>query len=164
MLRGNSHHSATQRVKVRGQRGVLRGIHLIRGNEKRLPRATEELRQLRIERLDARACIHYEHEHARAFHGHAGLAEDFRRDAGLFVGQQAARIHDFEGAAVPLRNAVNAVAGDARFVRHDRAAAFREPVEQRGFAHVGPAQNHHRGKLNSHSIPLSSRAMPRVCV
>ena len=78
-----------------------------------------------------------------AFDGHLRLFEDFARDGGFVVRHDSARIHDFERPALPRRRAVDAVARDSRLVGDNRAPSAGQPVENRGLAHIGAADNHH---------------------
>src|SRR5665811_2142758 len=69
------------------------------------------------------------------------IRDSLSRDQVRIVRHNATRVHHAKLAAEPLTLAINAVAGDARLVAHDRAATLGEPVEKRGLAHVGPAHD-----------------------
>ena len=103
-----------------------------------------------IQRRQARAHIHDQQQLRRAFNGHLRLAKNFARNGGLVVRHDPARVDHFERAPLPGRRPVDAVARDPWLVGDNRAPRARQPVENRGFADIGPANNHYRRKFFSH--------------
>ena len=110
-----------------------------------LPRRQQHAGQVAIGARDFGASIDQEDDMGGAPDGHLGLAEDLGWDILVIFHHDAARIDQFEAAAVVLGGPVDAVARDPRLVADDGAALPRDPVEQGGFSDVGPAHNHHRG-------------------
>ena len=64
---------------------------------------------------------------------------------GLALAANAGRIHKAELAAFEFDDLVHGVAGGAGDGRDDGSGCARERVQQRGLAHVGPADDGHRG-------------------
>ena len=62
---------------------------------------------------------------------------------GLGQHLDAACVHDDEGNTVPLGHGVQAVAGGARLVVHNRDPLADDTIEKRGFSHVGTAHESH---------------------
>ena len=107
----------------------MRRVHFIDGENGRLAGAAQQLREFLIERRGADAAVNNLHHACRVFNCDAGLAQDFAGDSGFVFGDDAARVHHLEAAAFPVGGAVDAVAGDARFIRDDGAARASEPIE-----------------------------------
>src|SRR5438046_31836 len=78
------------------------------------------------------------------------LAQDFLRNKGFVVRHDTACIDYFQRPAAPLRFAVDAVAGDARFVGHDCASRAGQTVEERGLAHIGATDDDERWEQIGH--------------
>ena len=150
VFRRNGKHIVRKLVERRGERFLHLRVDFVRQDRQRLPCAAQQARQLGIERRQPRAHIHNQQELRSAFDGHLRLAKDFARDGGLVVRHDPARIDDFERALLPGRRAVDAVARNSRLVGNNRAPRARQPVENRGFADIGPANNHYRWKFFSH--------------
>ena len=65
----------------------------------------------------------------------------------------------------PVGVTVDAIAGDARFVADDGAARAYEPIEQRGLADVGSADDSDQRKLGHvECVELRSTGEPRAAV
>ena len=107
----------------------MRRVHFIDGENRRLAGAAQQLREFLIERRGADAAVNNLHDARSVFNCDAGLAQNFAGDSGFVFGNDAARVHHFEAAAFPVGGAVDAVAGDARFVRDDGAARAGEAIE-----------------------------------
>src|SRR6266581_3315910 len=80
------------------------------------------------------------------------LAQDFLRDQGLVVWDEAPGIDDFQLPAAPFGLAVDAVARDARLVGDDGTAGAGQTIEERGLTHVGAADDHERWEKACHKF------------
>ena len=101
----------------------LVGVDLVDGEEERLAGAQEQAREVDVGRGELGAAIDDHDDDLRFFERDPGLAEDFGGDELRIVRDDAAGIDDAEVTARPLGFAVDAVAGDARLVADDGAAA-----------------------------------------
>jgi len=128
------------------------GVDFIDGDDERLAGGAQEARQLFIERGEAGLAVHYQNEQGGLLNGDVGLTQDFLGDKRAVVGDEAAGIHDFQGAAAPFGFAVDAVAGDAGLVGDDGAARAGEAIEERGLAHVGASDDDERWEEFGHEI------------
>src|SRR5713226_7941413 len=151
MLGGKREHGFTKPVKHGSLRFLLRRVHFIGGDEQRLPGLPQQSRKLLIERRHALARVHNQNQQPGLINGHARLAEDLARNGRLLIGDDAAGVHDLRGSPVPAYRAVDAVARDARLVGDDGAPRPRQPVEERGFAHVRTPGNHNGWKWFRHN-------------
>src|SRR5690606_33016461 len=69
-------------------------------------------------------------------------------DALFFVTRDTAGVDDDAVAFVVTGFAIETIAREAGVVRHQRVAAVSQPIEERGFAHVGTAD---KGQYGSHA-------------
>ncbi len=99
----------------------------------------QQLRDLVIVRIDARARIHQEHDDVRLGDGLAGLPGHFQQDAVLGHGLEAAGIDGDERNIAHPALAVMAIAGQAGIIGHQRGARSRQAVEKGRFPHIGAA-------------------------
>ncbi len=107
----------------------------------------EEAGEFFVERREAGLAIDDENEQGSFFDGDICLAQDFGRDEGFVVGDDAAGVDDFHFVAEPFGFAVDAVAGDAGLVGDDGAARAGQAIEERGLADVGAADDDERWKF-----------------
>ena len=94
-----------------------------------------------IHGLLAFVTVHNKQDHIRRFHGQLGLGLHL---IGEFIGNSfsdAAGVHDFKGNISASAHGGEPVARDAGAVMHDGDVAAREPVEERGLAHVGTSDD-----------------------
>jgi hypothetical protein len=125
--------------------GFLRhGIHFVYGDDKWFAGGAQEACQFFVEGRKSGLAIHHQDEQCGLLDGHMRLAQDFLRDYGFVVRNDAPGIDDFQRAAAPLCLAVNPIARYARLVGDDGAACAGQTVEERGLAHVGAAHNDER--------------------
>ena len=126
--------------------GVSHGLalDLVHGQEQGLAAVQQQAHQVVIGAGQLGARVHHQHQRVGLLQRHLGLVVDFGRDQLGIVGHDAARIDQAKLPPGPFVLAIDAVARDARLVAYNRAAAFGEPVEERGFAHVGPAHYGHQ--------------------
>ena len=73
--------------------------------------------------------------------GDLGLLAHEGQDLGGGAGFDTASIHDIEGAAAPFALSIEAVAGNAGGVLHDRDPTAYQLVKQHGLTHVGAAHD-----------------------
>ncbi len=128
---------------------LLLGVNLIHGQKQRLAGADQLPGELNIGGRHLGAAIYHHDDGVGFLECDLGLAEDFRRDEIFVFGKNAAGIDDAQMASAPLRLAVETVARDAGFVADNSATRAHQPVEERGFAHVGPPHDSHRGHTDS---------------
>ena len=128
--------SATQRHGL--------ALDFVDGQKDRLAAAHQQAHQVVVGAGQLSARVDHQHQRVGFFQRHFGLVVDFGGDQLGIVGHDAARVDQPKSPAGPLVFAVDAVAGDAGLVAHNGAAAVRQPVEERGFAHIGPAHNGHQ--------------------
>ena len=150
MLRRHRKHIFRQLVKRRRQRFLHLRVDFVRQNRQRLSSAAQQARQLGIERRQPCAHVHNQQQLRRAFDGHLRLAQNFARNGGLVVRHDPASVDDFERASLPGCRPIDAVARDPWLVGNNRAPRARQPIENRGFADIRPANNHYRRKFFSH--------------
>jgi len=122
MLGGNRENLVAKLIELGSKLRLLRRINLIHSEHGRLARATQQLRQLQIERHDSFAAIDNLHDARRIFNRNTGLTEDFARYTRLVFRDNSARIHYLKSAAFPFGVAVDAIPRDSRLIRDDRAA------------------------------------------
>src|SRR6266478_9881900 len=128
--------------------GFLRhGVDFVDGNHKRFAGRTQEPRQFFVEGRQASLAVYNQDEERGLLDRHMRLAQDFLRDQGLVVGDDAASIDNLQRPAAPLCLAVNPVARDARLVGDNGAARAGQTVEERGLAHVGAADDDQRWEI-----------------
>src|SRR6185295_17068023 len=122
----------------------------------------QDPRDLLVEAGDARAAVHHEDEQIGLVHRLEHLAAHALHQVGLAARIETAGVHDGGLPALEDHGAVEAVAGDAGHVAHERAPAADEPVEERGLAHVRAAHDgddraqHLRRRLPSPYRPRSA--------
>ena len=130
-----------QAAEILGLRLERKGVSFVDGQCHGLARAVQEPGKLLIQRQDARAPVHHQHQLVGLVNGHLRLAENFRRHLVRTFWNQAACVHDLELFPQPFGRRVEAVARHAGLVAHQRPAAPANTVEERGLAHVRPAKN-----------------------
>jgi hypothetical protein len=80
-------------------------------------------------------------------HCGAGLAQYLGRDDLLLARHNPTSVNDLDAAPAPLSLAVDPVARYTWLIAHYGAPRANEPIEQRRFAHIGPAHYDERGQL-----------------
>jgi len=126
-------------AEVFGGGGEGSGVNFVDGEEDGLAAAEEEAGESEVGRGEFGAAVDDHDYCARFAEGGLGLAEDFGRDEGFVVGDDAAGVDDAGVAGLPLDEAVDAVAGDAGLVANDGTAGAGEAIEEGGLAYVGAA-------------------------
>ncbi len=133
--------SDSQAVKFVGERLLLDGVDFIDGQEERAPGFAQQADQFEIGGGEFGASVDDHDDGGGLVEGDARLAENFRGDEIVVVGNDAAGVDDLQAAASPFRVAVETVAGDSGFVAYDSAARAYDAIEERGLAHVGAADD-----------------------
>ncbi|MEJ7697751.1 MAG: hypothetical protein WKF78_14315 [Candidatus Limnocylindrales bacterium] len=128
-------------VEFRALEFTLVVVRLVDGDDDRRGRAPQEGRRLVVRRREPRGGIDHEQDDIRLADGQAGLLLHACLDRIVGIRLQAARVHDDEPAAVPLRVTVQAVTGRPGTVLHDRLARAEDPVEERALADVRPTDD-----------------------
>ena len=132
----------TQRIKLVNI-GVQRagGIHFIYDQHNGLLRPQQHIRNFLIRGGDAGGNVAHKHDHVRRIDGNLRLLAHEQQNLVVRRGLNAAGIHQIKAASVPVRAAVDPVAGHTGRVLHDGQALPDQAVEQHGFAHIGPSYN-----------------------
>ena len=133
-----------QLAKVLGSGGHGVALNLVYGQKHGLAAANQQLHQVVVGAGQLSARIHHQHQCIGLFERHLGLGVDRRGHQFRVVGHDAAGVDQAKLPAGPIVLAIDAVAGDAGLVPNNGSAALGEPIEERGFAHVGPAHNGHQ--------------------
>ena len=119
-----------------GVRREFVGIDLVDRKEEMLAGALQQAREFHVRTGDFAASVNDHDDGAGFVEGDSRLAEDFRRDKVLVLGDDAAGIDHAKAPTVPAYAAVKAVARDARFVANNGATHANHAVEERGLAYV----------------------------
>ena len=150
VFRRHREHIVRKLVERRGERFLHLRIDFVRDDRHRLARATQQARQLGIERRKAGAHVHDQQELRCRSNGDLRLAKDFTRNGGFVIRHDSSGVDDFERPALPGGRAIDAVARNARLVGDDRAPRAGQPVKYRGLADVRAADDDYGWKLFSH--------------
>ena len=103
VFRGNRENFVAEFVKLRGEvDGLLRRVHFIYGENRRLARAAQQIGEFLIERRRAGAAVHHLHHARRIFNRDARLPQNFAGDSGFVFRNDSAGVHHFEAAAFPV--------------------------------------------------------------
>jgi len=129
---------------------LIRHIHFVDRDHRWLAGAAEQLGQLGVQGHQAGAAVNHLHDARGVFKGNSRLAQDFSRDEGFVVGDNAASVDDFERVPIPVAGAINAITCDSGLVGDDRAARAGEAIEQRRFPDVGAAGDYDGWKFVVH--------------
>ena len=98
-------------------------LNLIYGQKDGFAAAQEHADEVVVGAGQFGADVHHQDQRIGFIQGDFGLAVDLLRDQFRVVGDDAAGVNQAEAAPGPVVFAVDAVAGDARLVAHDGAAA-----------------------------------------
>ena len=128
-------------VELGRQRDVRDAVDLVRGDDHGQRRAAQQLRQLLVAGAHARARVDHEHGDVGFGEPRLRLLADRAGERVLVLEVDAAGVDQLEAAPVPLAVEVLAVARHPGLLVHDRLAAAREAVDQRGLADVRVADD-----------------------
>ena len=137
------------------------GVDLVDRQQQGLAAAQQQAGKVIVGCGQRSAPIDHHHDGVGLIERDPGLAKDFRWNQLRVVGKDAAGIDHASMLAGPLDLAVDPVAGDARFIAHDRTARAGETVEECGFAHIGAAddgQDRPRRSVDCRLAPDGGRA------
>jgi hypothetical protein len=107
-------------------------------------------REVAVRAGDLGAPVHQKDDVRGSLQRHFGLLENLCRNILGIVRHDPAGIDHLEAPAVVFGHTVNPVARDARLIADDRPPLSRDPVEEGGFADVGPAHDHYGGGFLRH--------------
>ena len=110
---------------------LLCRIRFVHRQKKRLAAPLQELREFHVRSREFGPAIDHHYDGDGLIQCNPRLAEDFRRDKFLVIGNDAAGIDHAEIAPPPLGLTVEAVASDAGLVADNGAPRTRKPVEER---------------------------------
>ena len=116
-------------MKLRCLRFLPHGVHFVYCNHEWFAGPAQKTRQFLVQRRNSGLVVYHQHKQRRLFKCHPRLPENFGRNQRLVVRNNPSRIHNFESFAAPFRFSINAVARDARLVRHNRSPRARQPIE-----------------------------------
>ena len=123
--------------------------------------AAQAIGDLVVERREPGMRVDDEEDQIGLLDRHARLVLHALLDARPRLELEASRVDDGEGAAVPLRGAVDTVAGRAGDVGDDRGASADEPVEERALPDIwAPDDGHDRQR--GHRTSLAALASPTI--
>ena len=132
-----------------------RVVRLVDDQDRRLAGAPQAIGHLVVERRDAGGGIHHEQDEVRLLDRHPCLVLHPLLDVAPRLELQAAGVDHGEAPAVPLADAVDAVAGGAGDVLDDRDALPDQPVEEGRLADVGAADDGDHGKGHVPSVRVA---------
>ena len=125
---------------------LARPINLVDEQRKRLARAPQRGRDRLVLGDQARLAVDDEQDHVGACYRRPRLRLNRRLEPVAFRDVEARRVDEPDLSAVDLDPLGDAVAGQARLVRHDRAAVARIAIEECRLADIGPADEGDDGK------------------
>src|SRR5574341_572935 len=108
--------------------------------------------------MDALLRVHHEEHRVRVTHGHFDLPPDGAFETVAARVGPSPGVHQPKPPPAPLHRGEVPIAGNAGPVIHDCPAAPHDPVEERGFANVGSADDRHRGALHAANAWFSASA------
>ena len=120
-------------------------VELVHREDDGLLRLPEQARDLLVVGVDARLAVHDEHDHVGLVRRGEGLVGDGCLEVVVAADLDAARVHERERHAVPVRFVVGAVARDAAHLVHDRVICADDAVDERRLADVRAAHDRHEG-------------------
>ena len=132
-------------IEVGHRRLLAEVVHLVGDEHHRLVRLAQQPRDLFVERRRARPRVDDEGDEVGVVHRGQHLPAHALDERLGGAGIKAAGVDDRRLPALEMDLAVEAVAGHARRIAHDRLAASDEAVEQRGLADVRPANDRDYG-------------------
>ena len=148
MFGGNGKNFAdTQRPEVLRGSFLLWRVDFVHCQKKRFAQALQQSGQLHVRRSQLRACVHHHHNRIGFFQRHLGLAKYLRGNQGFVVRNNSAGVYHAQQTSVPVDFTIETVPRDAGLIAHNGAARSREPIEERGFAHVGPAHDRYERRF-----------------
>ena len=160
---GNGQRFAqTQLMEFCGHACPLHPFRLVHQQQKRAPALAQLHRDDAVVRGQAVAPIDDEQHQIGLVHRLPRLFRHFVQDAFLDHRLQTAGVNHQKGTFADAAATVMAVARQPRLVCHQRIATAREAVKQRGFTHVGTADENQSGQ--HHRLTASEIRRPsRVC-
>jgi len=125
-------------------------IYLVDQGEDRRIRRAQLLHDLEVARNEALLAVEHQQQQVSLCDR---LLPFFRNHLMQWIfgrAEHATGVEHHEIGATPRHRLLNQIARRPRDRRHDRAARFRDPIEQRGLADVGSANQHDEGSGASH--------------
>ena len=123
------------------RRNLADAVALVDAQHHRLVALLQHGGNLLVGRGDAGLDVYHQDDDLRALDGHLGLASHLREDDVVRIRLDAAGIDQHDLVAAPLAGRIDAVAGDAGSVLHNREPLADQFIKQGGFADIRPA--HH---------------------
>ena len=123
------------------RRNLADAVALVDAQHHRLVALLQHGGNLLVGRGDAGLDVYHQDDDLRALDGHLGLTAHLREDDVVRIRLDAAGIDQHDLVAAPLAGRIDAVAGDAGSVLHNREPLADQFIKQGGFADIRPA--HH---------------------
>src|SRR5262245_19931741 len=117
--RNREHLVEAKAMKLRDFRRLLLRINFVDNKKDWFAGPAQEPDKLLIGRCDAASAIGHEEDEYRCFNCDLRLLEYSNRNLGFLAGDDAAGIDNFVRAAMPIEDAVNAIACNSRLVCYD---------------------------------------------
>jgi hypothetical protein len=156
MTGGNAEDLREAQGVALGQGGVAQGrIHLVDGDQDGLAGPAQKARHVFVHRGHALGGVEHQHEQIGLVHGAQGLRAHGGQDA-QGLGIEPAGVDHAEARCAPGAYAVAPIAGDAGHVLDQGRPPPHQPVEERGLAHVGPADQREHGQTLALRRPLAA--------
>ena len=153
MLGGERHGIAqAQRIGVEHAGLAHASLGLVGGEDDGLVGAAHEIGEIFVVRRHADARIDHEEDGVGLLHRGFRLPAHAPDERAVGALLEAGRVDDGEGEIGELRLPLAPVARDARAVVDERELLADEPVEQRRFADIGPADD---GEREGHGVEVS---------
>jgi hypothetical protein len=160
--------SEPEAMQVDGQR-ILSGIvDLVRDQEHRLPRATQDVGDLFVPRRHAGLCVEDEEDEVGLCHRLLRLSHDRACQRRAVGDVDAAGVDEQEAPAAPFADELLSVTRDTRRLVNDGGPRPREPVHEGRLADVREADNRHRPEQRllrlAHAGGVATRGRPASIV
>ncbi len=137
-----------------GQEAFMAGaVNLVDGVKDGFPRFPQHRRNFDVGGGQAVPPIHEKDHEVGLFNGQMGLFAHLDEDGLRGSGFEASRVDQGIPASVPAAVRVVPVPRGSRHIDDDGLAFMGQPVEQRGFAHVGPSDDGDNG-VSFQNLPL----------
>ena len=118
---------------------LLLAVHLVHGIDHGFARGPQPLGNFDVGRQQSLPAVHEEDDDVRLLDGERGLLPHLHVHGVFGLGFEPAGVHEQELLVLPLGLGVVPVPGDAGHVLDDGEVPADDPVEEGGFADIGPA-------------------------
>ena len=117
------------------------GVHLVDDEEDGFVRTPQQLRNLLVQREDARPAIHHKENNIRLFDGNQSLSTHFRIQPIFWVGLKSPRIDKKQLRSVPSQALKLPVSSHTGPIVHNRLSLPHQAVEERRLPDIRATNN-----------------------